>query len=329
MRRFRWLALLALAFVLAAAPARAQDSEDESPAGDDANPFNLSQEERETIVKFTQLETTAIRTLQERDFDGAARRYKKLIAKLDDDTVMNEPTRKRMQSYAHYNLACTYSLDGKTEPAIEEFEKSLELGFWGWKHIKKDTDLDNVRDEESFVAAVKKWKKKEAESYAADEERLIAQVTSNIAARRTPAKGYDFSVTTTKGDERTRAELKGKVVVFHVFTPYSEDGVGPEIAALVKLHHDYKKKDVVVIGITPANTGADVATWLEKFIEENEIKFELAGVRASEPALEPYNRTFGQAKLWFLDKKGKVRGTAERLRNYDALQQVVDKLLEP
>jgi hypothetical protein len=327
MRRRRWLALVALALALAAAPLNAQDDE-ESPPGDDSNPFNLSQEERDTIVKFTQLETTAIRTLQERDFEGAERRYRKLIAKLDQDTVVNEPTRRRMQSYAHYNLACTYSLDGQTEPAIEEFEKSLELGFWGWKHIKKDTDLDNIRDEDAFVAAVKKWKKKEAEAYVAEEERLIAQVTSNIALRRTPAKGYDYSVTTTKGDERTRAELKGKVVVMHVFQPYSEDGVGPEIQALVKLHHDYKKKGVVVLGLAVANTGADVGTWLEKFVEENDVKFELAGVRPADQTLDPYNRTYGQTKLWFLDKKGRVRGTAERLRNYEALQAVVDKLLE-
>ncbi len=328
MRRLRWPALLALLFaLLAAAPARAQD--EDMPEGDDGNPFNLSQDERETIAKFTQLETTAIQKLQARDFEEAERRYKKLIAKLDQDEVVNEPTKKRMQSYAHYNLACTYSLDGQTEPAIEEFEKSLELGFWGWKHIKKDTDLDNIRAEEAFVAAVRKWKKKEAEAYAADEERLIAQVTSNLALRRTPAKGYDFSFTNTKGDERSRNDLNGKVVVFHAFTPYSEDGVGPEVAALVKLHHDYKKKGVVVIGITiNPSPAADAAAWLEKFVEENEVKYELAGVRAADPALEPYNRTFGETKLWFVDKKGKVRGTASRLRNYESLEKVVEKLLE-
>lgn len=322
------LVLLSLLFALAlAAPATARAQDEETPDGDDANPFALSADELEVTKKFNELETHAIRSLQEKDFEGAERRYTKLIAKLDQDTVMNEPGRRKMQSYAHYNLACTYSLNKETEKALEEFEKSLELGFWGWKHIKKDTDLDNVRDEDAFVKSVRKWKKREAQSYVDAEEALIAQVTSSLAAKPV-VKRYDFTITTSAGDELDRSELRGKVIVMHVFTPYDPEGASPEIAALVKLHADYKKKGVVVIGLTPMAANAQVGQWFDKFSEENDVKFPLAGVRPADPVFQPYNESFGQARLWFVDKRGKVRGTTERLKDHETLEKVVQMLLD-
>lgn len=321
--RTRSLLAVAAALCLAVAPSAAQD---DTPEGDDANPENLSKEELEAIAQFRKLEGFAIEALRARDLEGAERRYKKLIRKLDEDSSVNKPMKRRLQSYAHYNLACAYSLDEETEAAVAELEKSLELGFYGWKHMKKDTDLDNIRDAEAFKKAIQRGKQLEAKAFAADEERLIAQVTSSLAAKPV-VRGYSFAVTTTEGDEVSLESLKGQVVVVSVFIPYQDEGDPPEVPALAKLHRDYKKKAVAVIGLTPFQTG-NLGEWLAKFVAENDVKYPLAGVRPSDAALKCYNESHGETRLLFIDKRGKVRGTAARVKSSETLERVVQMLLD-
>jgi peroxiredoxin len=326
MRLARWFSLLAvLAVLVAPALGRAQD--DDAPEADDANPENLSKDELDALQSLKQLESYAIEALRAKDYDGSERRYKKLIKRLEADDTVNEPTRRRMQSYAHYNLACTYSLNQQTDDAIKELERSVELGFWGWKHMKKDTDLDNIREEDGFKAALRHGRKLETRLIEEEETKLVAQVTSRLTLHKTPAKGYDFSVTTAAGDEMSLKDLRGKVVVVDVFVPYSDDGDSPEIAALVKLHHEYKHKGVEVLGITPVSNAGNIGNWLDKFVEENEIKYGLAGVRPADASLGPYNDSHGEMRIFFIDKKGTVRGMAKRLRSYETIAQVVDTLL--
>lgn len=326
MRRLASALALGFLLALALAPAHAQD-DDAKPTGDDANPYKLSDDELEATKKFSELENYAIRSLQERDFEGAERRYKKLLVKLEADELLNEPTKRLKLAFAHYNLACNYSLNKQTKEALAEFEKSCALGYWGWKHIKKDTDLDNIRDEDEYHAIVKKWKRAEAKSFDDEEERLIAQVTSLATTKKNLVKGYDFSVTASNGDELEKGQLRGKVVVISIFHLYDEEGAPAEVEALVKLHHEYKKKGVVVLGVAPV-AGGDVSQWLQKFSDDNDVKYPLAGVRPADPVLEPYNKTFGETRLVFLDKRGKVKGVAKKLKSYETLEKVVQVLLD-
>ncbi|MCZ6601924.1 MAG: tetratricopeptide repeat protein, partial [Planctomycetota bacterium] len=51
---------------------------------------------------------------------------------------------------AYYNLACTYSLWGKTDEALRCLGLSLENGFRKFQHMEKDEDLDPIRDDERY-----------------------------------------------------------------------------------------------------------------------------------------------------------------------------------
>ncbi|HNO76716.1 MAG TPA: hypothetical protein PKN33_01550 [Phycisphaerae bacterium] len=52
----------------------------------------------------------------------------------------------------YYNLACCYALDGQTDKAFEALDNSIRYGWCDAKHIKNDSDLESLRDDERFEA---------------------------------------------------------------------------------------------------------------------------------------------------------------------------------
>ncbi len=50
----------------------------------------------------------------------------------------------------YYNMACLYSTRNNNEEACKWLRKSIENGYDNWQHIKKDLDLDNIRDAYCF-----------------------------------------------------------------------------------------------------------------------------------------------------------------------------------
>ena len=60
---------------------------------------------------------------------------------------------------AHYNLACTYSLWGKTDQALEALEQALERGFDDFEHIDDDPDLDPLRADPRFAQLLARFRK--------------------------------------------------------------------------------------------------------------------------------------------------------------------------
>jgi len=58
-----------------------------------------------------------------------------------------------IQASNYYNLACIYSLQNQKKKAVEAFEKSTkEWGYKNYSHAKIDSDLDNIRAEQGFIA---------------------------------------------------------------------------------------------------------------------------------------------------------------------------------
>jgi tetratricopeptide (TPR) repeat protein len=55
---------------------------------------------------------------------------------------------------AWYNLACTYSRWNKVDAAMEALRKAVGFGFDDTKHMGKDPDLENIRDDPRFKALV-------------------------------------------------------------------------------------------------------------------------------------------------------------------------------
>lgn len=79
--------------------------------------------------------------------------------------VYNKLDQKEQKQYArevasaYYDLSCTYSLLNDKKPAIERLEKSIAFGWYKYSHIQQDSDLDNIRNEDRFKAAIEPLRK--------------------------------------------------------------------------------------------------------------------------------------------------------------------------
>ncbi len=58
-----------------------------------------------------------------------------------------------------YNVACIYSLENKPEAAVQWLELAVKNGFSDFEYMKKDTDLDNIRNHPGYIALAKKESK--------------------------------------------------------------------------------------------------------------------------------------------------------------------------
>jgi len=83
-----------------------------------------------------------------RRLDEATQVYDELLAALDRSKLQ----KTRFQSYftTCYNLACLHSLKGAKAKALEWLDKAVRAGFKDRGWIRKDRDLDNIREEEGF-----------------------------------------------------------------------------------------------------------------------------------------------------------------------------------
>ncbi|MHC4267940.1 MAG: tetratricopeptide repeat protein [Planctomycetota bacterium] len=59
----------------------------------------------------------------------------------------------------HYNLACSYSLLGIRNQALESLSKAIDLGYADLHHLENDSDLDDLRDEDDYLILIDKLKK--------------------------------------------------------------------------------------------------------------------------------------------------------------------------
>jgi len=83
-----------------------------------------------------------------RRLDEATQVYDELLAALE----RNKMEKTRLDSYKTtcYNLACLHSLKGAKAKAVEWLDKAVRAGFRDRGWIRKDRDLDNIRDEEGY-----------------------------------------------------------------------------------------------------------------------------------------------------------------------------------
>jgi len=62
-------------------------------------------------------------------------------------------------SLVFYNLACSYSLTGQFDRAVEALEKALSLGYRDFAWLAKDPDLKKLRAQPAYVALKEKIKR--------------------------------------------------------------------------------------------------------------------------------------------------------------------------
>lgn len=56
-----------------------------------------------------------------------------------------------------YDTACLYAVMNETELALQYLELALKNGYKGFKYIRRDKDLDNIRELPAFKALIKKY----------------------------------------------------------------------------------------------------------------------------------------------------------------------------
>lgn len=67
-----------------------------------------------------------------------------------------------------YDAACLYSVMGEKEKALSYLRQSLEDGYRRFAHIKRDRDLNNIRNTEEFKALLKEYEEKHLQEIVAD-----------------------------------------------------------------------------------------------------------------------------------------------------------------
>lgn len=67
-----------------------------------------------------------------------------------------------------YDAACLYSVMGENEKALSYLRQSLEDGYRRFAHIKRDRDLNNIRNTEEFKVLMKEYEEKHLQEIAAD-----------------------------------------------------------------------------------------------------------------------------------------------------------------
>ncbi len=56
-----------------------------------------------------------------------------------------------------YNLACSYAVLGMTEPAVAALQRSLELGYRHFHHLRRDPDLKSLRQDPRLIRLLRRF----------------------------------------------------------------------------------------------------------------------------------------------------------------------------
>lgn len=78
----------------------------------------------------------------------------------------------------YYDAACLYSLMGNPQKSVEFLHIAFELGYRDIIHVKRDRDLDSIRDLPEYKALIEKY---EAESSTQKIEELLKQERSKMS----------------------------------------------------------------------------------------------------------------------------------------------------
>lgn len=73
----------------------------------------------------------------------------------------------------YYNAACLYSIMGDKEKALSYLRKDLENGDRNFNHIKRDRDLNNIRQTAEYKALMDEFEKKHQQEIAEDNDETV------------------------------------------------------------------------------------------------------------------------------------------------------------
>lgn len=133
------------------------------------------------------------------------------------------------------------------------------------------------------------------------------EIEANVAGGKTPAckaesqANLDFTIKDMDGASVRLSDYKGKVLLVNFWATWC----GPckaELPGLIALHHEYKDKGLVVLGIS----GDDDAETLKAFASEWKINYPVLVGRDEEELLDAYGPIFGYPISVIVGRDGAV-----------------------
>jgi hypothetical protein len=117
--------------------------------------FAIGQTSRDTaFALFAKTQSTLfLKAYKSKDLEQCEALLKEFVSRYN---ALSKEEQKPYASYvnSYYNVSCAYSLLGNKQMAIANLEKAIKGGYTNYAHIVADNDLDNIRNEKSFIALV-------------------------------------------------------------------------------------------------------------------------------------------------------------------------------
>jgi len=103
-------------------------------------------------------DSLTIQAYNKRDIKTQGKILKDFTDKYEELSNLDKARFQINYYYLLYNLCCTYALLNNKDKAAEYMAKSIKTGFLDYSHLKDDPDLNNVRNDRQFMAAIKPLK---------------------------------------------------------------------------------------------------------------------------------------------------------------------------
>lgn len=133
----------------------------------------------------TKQDSLFINAYNKRDINTYQGLLKDFLSKYNSLSDAEKKTYSGNLSNAYYNLCCTYSLLDKKEMALTYLKKTIASGYTNYTHLKEDTDLVKIRNQNEFKTIVEPLRKigdylyilKKAGKYNTGDRREIPKFT--------------------------------------------------------------------------------------------------------------------------------------------------------
>ena len=190
-----------------------------------------------------------------------------------------------------YNAACLYSIMDRKEEALDYLRKALEAGFNSFAHMRRDDDLDNIRDMEEYKSLIEQYSGK-----------LNASIEESDDAGGWVEKVVEVPFTRSGGVTKVKCEINGLPLSFIFDTGASAVSIS-SLEATFMYKNDYlSAKDIVgKAAFMDANGDISIGT----VINLNKVAFgglELDNVRATVVSNDKAPLLLGQTVLSRLGK---------------------------
>ncbi|MBC3540585.1 hypothetical protein H7U12_12905 [Rufibacter sp. H-1] len=124
--------------------------------------FRLTNGKDTTQLVFSYFTSPAHEDLNKQGTDAYTKKNYPQAVALYQKAINATPNGAHVRS-AYYNMACSYALMGQKAPALKALEQAVNAGYKNVAHLKKDTDLDILRQEKKYLQLVSRLEKQNAQ----------------------------------------------------------------------------------------------------------------------------------------------------------------------